>query len=85
MNRTPLGLALAMSILAGMAVEDEPKMTPEEKEKWRREREEADERRRQNAQKAQAAWKAEQDAIAAPFREARRLRNQKKLQQGQVS
>lgn len=32
------------------------------------EREAADARRRKRAQEAQAAWKAEQEAIAAPYR-----------------
>ena len=88
MSRHNLAMALTMAALAGTLIdENQPAktLTPEEKEKWLREREEAEDRRRRDAQKAQADWKAQQDAIAAPFREARRLRQLKKLQQGQTS
>jgi hypothetical protein len=36
-------------------------------------------RRRKREEAATAQWKAEQDAIAAPYREARRLRNIQKM------
>lgn len=42
----------------------------------------ADEHEKKRRDAEAAAYKAEQDTIAAPYREARRLRNLKKLQQG---
>ena len=85
---TQLAVALAMATLAGTVIdENQPAKTlsPEEREKWRRDREARDEADRRDRAACIARYQAEQDAIAAPFREARRLRNLKKLQQGQIS
>lgn len=46
----------------------------EELEGNKEEREAQEKRRREHNEAATARWKAEQDAIAAPYREARRLR-----------
>jgi hypothetical protein len=77
--------ALAAVILgAAMADLHSDRPLPQETEAEREERLRAldAERRyqRANAERYEAERKAEQDAIAAPYREARRLRNLKKLQ-----
>lgn len=63
-------LALHFALMASTLVEVDK--TPEERAAVR-------ERNRLRREAQQKQWKAEQDAIAAPYREARRLRNLAKM------
>jgi hypothetical protein len=71
MSKSALHLA---SILALATLVDEFD-SPQSRE----DREAMAKRRREREEAATAQWKAEQDAIAAPYREARRLRNIQKM------
>lgn len=81
-------LTLALVAMAMASLDDlhhggstRPEESPEEKaaSKERRRQEALQEQQRRDDRDRQ--WKAEQDAIAAPYREARRLRNLRKIQQ----
>ncbi len=82
-SRPPLAM-LALTALALALPDDEREgLTPEQK-KVRAERiRQAEEQEAQRRAALTLEYKLEQDAIAAPYREARRLRNLKKLQQAQ--
>lgn len=78
-SRPPLAL-LALSAMA-LAMDHDGPMTDAEK-KAREERERlADEAEAKRRAERSERYKQEQDAIAAPYREARRLRNLKKMEQ----
>jgi hypothetical protein len=72
-----LALALLDDTRAGV-----PEGAPDDRKAFRAAREEAERRRSYSVAQHQAQVKAENDAIAAPYREARRLRNMKKVAEG---
>lgn len=81
-SRPPLAL-LALSAMA-LVMDTTGVSSPatEEEKKARAERERlADEQEAQRRAERSEQYQREQDAIAAPYREARRLRNLKKLEQ----
>lgn len=72
---------IALSLAAGEASDAKP-LTPEERERRDAERDELERRRRASAEQDRARRQAEEDAAAAPYREARRRRHEAKLAKG---
>lgn len=80
-SRPPLAMLALTALALALPDEEKERLTPEQKKvrEARIRQAEAEEAQRRAAHNLE--YKLQQDAIAAPYREARRLRNLKKIEQ----